>query len=70
MESKLNQALVSWGKLNQAIAELREDQVKALLDHETQNGKRPDIILRLHQRFNKLRVNRERAELLGGSGLF
>jgi hypothetical protein len=70
MESKLNQALVSWGKLNQAIAELREDQVKELLDHETANGKRPDIILRLHQRFNKLRVNRERAELLGGSGLF
>lgn len=72
MEAIMKEALVSWFKLNKALPELREDQVKSLLDYEVSNGKRKDVILRLHQRFTTLRMNRERAELLPAddAGLF
>ncbi len=56
--------LKSWHTLNELIGELREDQLKELIFHEMENGKRPDIVSRLHQRFSKLVSAREREELL------
>jgi hypothetical protein len=46
------------------LALLPETDVKALLDEEMAGGKRVKVIERLHQRYNTLRVARERAELL------
>lgn len=56
--------LKSWHTLNEFIGELREDQLKELIWHEVENGKREDIVERLHQRYAKLASARERTELL------
>ncbi len=57
-------ALTSWKTVNQMIDEFREDQIKAMLDHEVATKKRENVIERLHQRYCKLRMQRERAELM------
>jgi hypothetical protein len=54
----------TWRKLNEVLALLPETDVKALLDTEMTGARRVKIIERLHQRYNTLRVARERAELL------
>jgi hypothetical protein len=41
-----------------------EEQVLALLAEERVMGKRVTVLERLHQRYNTLRVARERVELL------
>jgi hypothetical protein len=46
------------------LAAMPEAKVKALLDDEMAGERRVKIIERLHQRYNTLRVARERAELL------
>lgn len=54
----------TWRKLNEVLALLPETDVKALLDSEMSGARRVKVIERLHQRYNTLRVARERAELL------
>ena len=54
----------TWRKLNEVLALLPETDVKALLDSEVAGAKRVKVIERLHQRYNTLRVARERAQLL------
>ena len=54
----------TWRKLNEVLASLPETDVKALLDSEMAGAKRVKVIERLHQRYNTLRVARERAALL------
>lgn len=54
----------TWRKLNEVLASLPETDVKALLDSEVTGAKRVKVIERLHQRYNTLRVARERAALL------
>ena len=54
----------TWRKLNEVLALLPETDVKALLDSEMAGPRRVKVIERLHQRYNTLRVARERAELL------
>ena len=56
--------LRSWKTLNEVLNDLREDQLKELIFWELEHGKREDIVVRLHQRFNKLAVARERAGVL------
>jgi hypothetical protein len=46
------------------LASLPETDVKALLDSEMAGARRVKVIERLHQRYNTLRVARERAELM------
>lgn len=58
--------LHDYGKLNAELSSLREDQLKALINYECSTKKRASFIERLHQRYSKLYVARERAELLGG----
>jgi len=43
---------------------LPEPEVLELLEHEKANGRRYDVLLRLHQRYCTLRTARERAEIL------
>jgi hypothetical protein len=54
----------TWRKLNEVLALLPETDVKALLDAEMAGPRRVKVIERLHQRYNTLRVARERAELM------
>ena len=54
----------TWRSLNDVLASLPEPDVKALLDSEMAGALRVKVIERLHQRYNTLRVARERAELL------
>ena len=58
--------LKDWGFMNSQLATLREDQLKQLINMEISGKRRETWIERLHQRYSKLRVARERAELLGG----
>jgi hypothetical protein len=53
-----------WNELNKKLADLSEKQVYDLLQDERANGRRAFIMTRLHQRYNILRVLREREELL------
>jgi hypothetical protein len=43
---------------------LDEASVFAMLEHERANERRVSVLQRLHQRYNTLRVSRERIELL------
>ena len=54
----------TWRSLNEVLASLPEIDVKALLDAEMMGTRRVKVIERLHQRYNTLRVARERAELM------
>lgn len=54
----------TWRKLNEVLASLPETDVKALLAAEITGARRVKVLERLHQRYNTLRVARERAELL------
>ncbi len=54
----------TWRKLNEVLASLPETDVKALLDSEMAGARRVKVIERLHQRYNTLRVARERVALL------
>lgn len=55
---------LSWRGLNDVINTLSEDEVFSLLEQERIQGKRLSMLQRLHQRYNTLRVARERIELL------
>ena len=56
--------MYTWRSLNDVLASLPELDVKVLLDAEMGGARRVKVIERLHQRYNTLRVARERAELL------
>ena len=55
---------ITWRKLNERMATLTEDEVRAMLEYERTHDRRVKMLLRLHQRVNSLRVARERIELL------
>jgi len=56
--------MITWRKLNSDLSLKTEEQVLALLNEERATGKRVTVLERLHQRYNTLRVARERVELL------
>jgi hypothetical protein len=60
----INAALNDWRSLNKVLHTFREDQVKQMLDLEVVGQRRISVIERLHQRYNKLRVSRERVEFM------
>lgn len=57
--------LENWRVLNQHLNTFDEEKVRILLEHEVKNRRRAMFLQRLHQRYNALRVSRERIELLG-----
>jgi hypothetical protein len=59
--TKLND---TWRSLNNKLSSLTEEEVLRLLNEERKNAKRVSMLQRLHQRYNTLRVARERIELL------
>ena len=54
----------SWRSLNAELRTLTEEQVLDMLMEERKNQRRVSVLERLHQRYNTLRVSRERVELL------
>jgi len=57
---------LTWRELNHVLASKTEDEVLQLLNEERVGIRRIAVLERLHQRYNTLRVSRERVELLNG----
>lgn len=62
-KSVTNPALLSWLALNDAIREADEAACQVLLKEELRGRRRKQFIKRIHSRLNKVRADRERAEL-------
>ena len=56
--------MTTWRSLNAELRTLNEAQVLEMLMEERANQRRVSVLERLHQRYNTLRVSRERIELL------
>lgn len=54
----------TWRSLNADLRTLDEALVLEMLMEERKNQRRVSVLERLHQRYNTLRVSRERIELL------
>lgn len=54
----------TWRSLNDRLPTLTEEEVLGMLNNERNTLKRVSMLERLHQRYNTLRVARERLELL------
>ena len=55
---------LSWRSLNDQLPTLTEEEVFAMLTHESMNERRSSILERLHQRYCALRDARERIEIM------
>lgn len=55
---------LTWRELQEVVTECTEEEVVSLLIDEVTLYKRPHIIVRLHQRYARLRADRERQEIL------
>lgn len=62
-KSVTNPALQSWLALNDAVRGADEAKCQSLLKEELKGRKRKQFIKRIHSRLNKVRADRERAEL-------
>ena len=54
----------TWRSLNDRLPTLTEEEVLGMLNNDRQTLKRVSVLERMHQRYNTLRVARERLELL------
>lgn len=61
----MNRALSdSWLELNRLVMALKDERrLKAMLDAELRSKARRNYVLRIHNRYNRVRGERERAEL-------
>ena len=57
---------LTWRELNHVLASKTEGEVLQMLQAEKLGDRRVVVLERLHQRYNTLRVSRERMELLNG----
>lgn len=55
---------ITWRELNHILATKTEAEVLEMLNQERTGRRRVVVLERLHQRYNTLRVARERLELL------
>ena len=58
---------LTWRELNHVLASKTEGEVLQMLQAEKLGDRRVAVLERLHQRYNVLRVSRERMELLNGA---
>jgi hypothetical protein len=56
--------LTTWRSINHTLSSKTEAEVLELLTQEREGQKRITILERLHQRYNTLRVARERIEIM------
>lgn len=63
--AELKRSISNWMKVSDIIyADATEDDLLVMMKIEKEGKNRSYILSRLHSRFNKMRVNRERKELL------
>ena len=55
---------LTWRALNNQLSMMTEQEVEAMLQAELTGERRSSVLQRLHQRYNTLRVARERIELM------
>ena len=55
---------LSWRQLNDVLCNMTEADIWSMLEAERFGEKRASVLQRLHQRYNVLRVSRERIELM------
>jgi len=55
---------LTWRSLNNQLSMMTEQEVYVMLQDEQVGEKRASVLQRLHQRYNTLRVSRERLEIL------
>lgn len=59
-----NPALTTWDNLNEFVMKTTDESaLQKLLKEELDGRKRSQFVKRIHSRINKLRADRERAEL-------
>ena len=58
---------LTWRELNHILASKTEAEVLQMMQEEKADARRVVVLERLHQRYNTLRVSRERVELLHGN---
>jgi hypothetical protein len=58
---------LTWRELNHTLGTKTEAEVLAMLNEERAALRRIVVLERLHQRYNSLRVSRERIEILQGA---
>ena len=68
MNERQAAAIKDWRGMNNVMHQLTEQEVLELLEHEKVNARRPNVLERLHARYNSLRVARERNVLIGEAG--
>lgn len=64
MDIILQMALKDWRTLNQVITAMTEDQLNTALETEKSTTRRQTMMIRIHQRLSKLRIDRERKEII------
>jgi hypothetical protein len=62
------EVLGKWETTNTALRGASEEYAQALLEAEKNGKRRVQVLLRCHARYNRLRANRERSELLSMVG--
>lgn len=58
--------MLNYVELNAAVCSLTEEQLIDLIEQELSGPKRTSILVRLHQRYTRVRAARERKEMLEG----
>ena len=53
----------TWRELNAVLRDMTEDQILKLLEDEQELHRRVTVLRRLHQRYNIVRMKRERNEM-------
>ena len=64
MVFKIDQILLNWTTLNSALKDIDEKLCKQLLDREKSMKRRVAFLMRIYGKYNQLRCDRERRELL------
>ncbi len=65
----VEQALETWEGCNDFLRVASEQEAMAMLTAERTGKRRVQYLLRAHARFNRCRARRERAELIGATGV-
>jgi len=55
----------NWKELNQRLGKMSEREVSIMLEAELRGPNRQTFVRRLHQRLGRLRMQRERAAMMG-----
>lgn len=62
-------AIMSWRDLLEKLPKMGEDDLREAINYEVATYKRKVVITRLHQRYSRLRADRERQMLISGEHL-